>query len=103
MTLDTISLVTAITTTVLWLAMKDTIAKTFVYTFTREQLEAIRTKLSHQGVTLTGDEGDLGKQGVELHFKYVEPTLTITEVHKPFYVSDELVSNTLKNWFEKEA
>jgi hypothetical protein len=69
---------------------------------TSAQLEEMRKKLSGQGTKLVGDEGDISKFGVTLHFTYVEPTLNIDVTHKPFYIKDETVSNTVNNWFKTE-
>jgi hypothetical protein len=65
----------------------------------RAQLEADRTKLMSQGIVIVGDHTQVSHDGVTLKFDYAEPSLTITTVKKPFYVSESEIESEINKWF----
>jgi hypothetical protein len=72
------------------------------YSLTRDQLEAIRTKLATENVLLVGDKGDTAHQGVKVEFDYVEPTLTVTIVDHGGY-PEFIVKHKINGWFKEET
>lgn len=74
---------------------------TLTYQLSREQLEACRTKLASQGVTLVGDNGDISHGSIQLTFNYKEPTFTIVLVDcgpLPTFI----VKHKIDGWMKSE-
>jgi hypothetical protein len=71
-------------------------------TVTREQLGFARAALAAQGIDVVGDSGLIEHRGVKASFNYVEPTLTIAIIEKPFYVSESYAEGQIANWFNNQ-
>ena len=51
-----------------------------------------------QGITLTGNEGQLSKMGVTAGYKYDGTHLNITILEKPFFVTEQYCEDELKKF-----
>ena len=71
------------------------------FAMTREQLESIRTRLSVNGVQITGDSGEIEQQGCKLSYSYDGSNLTVNVLHKPFMIPESAVENKIKEWFHE--
>jgi len=74
--------------------------QSFTITVTRQQLEAARATLNAQGTHIAGDDAQVSHDGVTLGIAYVEPTLTITTIKKPFFVSQGEIQSEVTGWFK---
>jgi hypothetical protein len=76
----------------------------FVFTLTRDQLEAKRAEAAQHGVVLEGDIGTTPEiQGVILNYAYNADTqtLTLTPVKFPGWPMTGFVSNAIKELFSQ--
>lgn len=71
----------------------------FTIQLTREQFEAARTKLTGQGIVLSGDSGEVEGHKVGVAFRYDGTDLTVTIEHKPFYYPSDSVEKEIRGWF----
>ncbi len=73
---------------------------TFTIPLTRQQFEAARAKLAAQGVTLTGDSGEVEGHKVGMAFSYDgSSVLTLTVEHKPWIYPESEVEKQIRGWF----
>jgi hypothetical protein len=74
----------------------------FTVNLTREQFEAKKRKLAVDGVRVNGDAGEihLPQFGVKLKFSYIQTSLMVQVVDKPFLVPESMVESRAREWFE---
>ena len=56
-----------------------------------------------QGITLTGDEGEISRMGVTASYKYADGTLSIAILEKPFFVTTEYCEEQLKGFLTQST
>jgi hypothetical protein len=80
--------------------MSNTITgNTFTYTLTPEQLQEVRATLKSQGLDAEADKGEITTHNCTFSYEYVEPALTVTELHKSVFVPGTMIKAKLDSWF----
>jgi hypothetical protein len=70
------------------------------FTLTRAQLETKRMQLLNEAnILLDGDRGQLTAENCTIQFEYVEPTLTIVVLSKPWIYPESAVAGKISSWF----
>jgi len=71
------------------------------FTLTRAQLETKRLQLMNQAnILLDGDAGQFTAESCTIQFSYVEPTLTIQVLAKPWIYPESAVTGKITSWFQ---
>lgn len=76
---------------------------TFKHTLTPEQLQVAREKLKSLGLDAEADKGEITTHNCTFSYEYVEPILTVTELHKSVFVPGTMIKAKLDNWFGDEV
>ncbi len=70
------------------------------FTLTRAEFETRKEAVETQtGRTLPDDKGTITHAGVVASYDYVEPTLTVEILHKPFPLTESYVESRVSEWF----
>jgi hypothetical protein len=75
-------------------------------TVTREQFERSLKKLKELEVAMKFTDSTSGLavyNGIEVHFRHIPNTLTLTVVRRPFLVPLSTIEEKLKQWFDIPA
>lgn len=64
----------------------------------RDEFNAKAKQLQAQGFTLTGDEGNLSKEGVSVDYVFDGSTLSLTVKHKPMIVTLGYCETKIREW-----
>jgi len=71
---------------------------------TPQEFAALGQKLeADQGITLTGDTGNITKMGVTAAYAYQDGLLTINILEKPFFVTTDYCEEQLRGFFHTKS
>lgn len=69
---------------------------------TPEQFDAKCVQLAQQGITLSGSTGTISHNGVSVKYAYDGHNLIADVTHKPFFISQAVAEDKLKEWLSAE-